>query len=318
VPERLDPDHIKKGFGVSRGARSAHAARPVDRIDLIVTDRVVDFIRKHADRPFFANLNLVAPHVPIAPAKEFRGKTGAGDYGDFVLQMDACVGRVLDALDQFGLTDNTLVVLTSDNGAVIHRETLAIGHRSNFDLLGQKTDVWEGGVRVPFIARWPGRIPSGETTRALIALSDLGRTFWTAAGADLPLPVAPESLNQLTVLLHPASLGERKEMMYLGTHPAYFAIRSGDWVYLPGQGSFGHTTDPSSPWLDLAKQGGRNSDYDAQGRLRPNAPKEQLYDLRADPQQTTNIIREHPDVAVAMAKRLRQFMSELQEESQAR
>ena len=217
--------------------------------------------------------------------------------------MDWCVGEVMRTLDELNLTENTLIIFTSDNGAVIRRDVLEISHRSNQDRLGQKTDAWEGGVRVPFISRWPDRIPAGTTTDALISLSDLARTVWTAAGLDVPHGAAPESLNQLPVLTDPDADPVRGEMLYLGTNSPHIALRSGDWVFMPGQGSFGLTTAAGSAWLTLPEMGQSNSDFDAQGRIRKDASTKQLYDLRENPSQSVNIIDQYPEKAAELQKR---------------
>ena len=303
VPSRLDPNPKIKGFGFSSGAEAAHAARPVDRIDPIVTEKVVEFIEANAERPFFINFALVAPHVPIAPSPDFEGTTGIGDYPDFISQMDWCVGEVLRKLDSLGLRDNTLVIFSSDNGAVVSEDRLNIGHRSNQDRLGQKTDTWEGGVRIPFIARWPRQIPAGTTTNALISLADLARTVWTAAGIEAPEGAAPISLNQLPVLMNPGKGSVRKEMLYLGTNAPHIALRSGDWVFMPGQGSFGLTTAPSSSWLNLAAMGQVNSDIDDHGRIKEDAPDKQLYNLRENPSQSVNVIDQYSEKAGELQKR---------------
>jgi arylsulfatase A-like enzyme len=311
VPNRLDPNPKIKGFGFSSGAKAAHAARPVDRIDPLVTEKVVEYIKANAERPFFVNFALVAPHVPIAPSPDFKGKTGIGDYPDFISQMDWCIGQVLLTLEDLGLEDNTMVIFTSDNGAVMRRDMLEILHRSNQDRLGQKTDAWEGGVRVPFIARWPGYIPAGTTTESLISLSDLARTVWTAAGIKAPKGAAPISLNQLPVLMDPGAKAVRREMLYLGTNEPHIALRSGDWVLMPGQGSFGLTTAPGSSWLNLSEMRQVNSDIDADGRIKDDAPQKQLYNLREDIGQHVNVISDYPEKAAELQKRYDALFKEL-------
>jgi arylsulfatase A len=192
------------GWGASEGAKAAHAARPQERIDLILADKAAQIIAERRDQPFFLYLAFLAPHVPIAPAPEFQGTSQAGSYGDFIQQLDACVREVLSALKAQGLADNTLVIFTSDNGAVLHGEALQAGHRANGVLLGQKTDAWEGGHRVPFIARWPDHIPAGTKCDRLLGLTDLMATIAAAANVPMPVGAAPDSLNQLPALTNPA------------------------------------------------------------------------------------------------------------------
>ena len=297
-------------FGRSTGAKKAHEMRPENRIDLMVTKQAQSWIEKNSSQPFFINICFVAPHVPLSPGAEFKGKTDIGVYGDFVHQMDWCAGQILETLEQCGVAENTLVIFTSDNGGVIHRDVFNQNHRSNLRWLGQKTDAWEGGVRVPFIARWPGHISAGKTTPALISLSDLCKTIWAVAGVSAPADAAKDSLNQLPVLLNPDAVPVRDEMLYLGT--VGLALRSGDWVYIPRQGSSGVTTDFNQKWaLRLHEVEMTNSDYDAQSRLIAGAPDTQLYNLRNDPEQSRNVVREHPEKAAELAARYQELFKQL-------
>lgn len=304
VPKEVDRGAW--GWGTSKGAKTAHEARPVDQIDLIVTSRAIDYITEHAgETPFFLNLALVAPHVPVAPSPQFKGRTRLGWYGDFVEQMDACVGQVLDALERKGIAQDTLVIFTSDNGAIYSPKEYRLGHRANLGWLGQKTDAWEGGLRVPFIARWPGRIPAAATADQLISLMDIPRTVWAAAGIDAPDGAGPDSLDQLGYLRGADAESTRRELLMIGITGR--AIRSGDWVYIPSPGSQGVTTNPKMDWaMQFDELGLVNSDYDELGRLKPDAPTAQLYNLREDPGQSTNVIREHPQLAAQLAARFKE------------
>ena len=297
---------VNWGWGSSIGAKAAHAARPVDRIELMVMDRTIDFIKANHDKPFFINWAMIAPHVPIVPSKEFKGRTKLGWYGDVVEQMDWCIGQVLQTLEDEGLMDNTLIIFTSDNGAIFHREYLAKGQDSNLDWLGQKTDAWEGGVRVPFIIRWPGKIPEGKTVEPLISLMDISTTVWAAAGITPPEGASPDALNQLDLLTGKSSDAIRTELYMTGITGQ--ALRSGDWVYIPQQGSCGITSDPVFSWaLQINELGQTNSDYNADGTIKADAPDAQLYNLRTDPRQSTNVIQEHPEKAAELAARFKEI-----------
>ncbi|HUT88997.1 MAG TPA: sulfatase-like hydrolase/transferase [Thermoguttaceae bacterium] len=299
------------GWGLSEGASKAHAARPVEKIDLILAEKASRFIAQKSDAPFFLYLPFLAPHVPIAPAAEFQGTSQAARYGDYVQQLDACVGKVLDALRTQGLVDNTLVLFTSDNGAVLHRDALEADHRANSTLLGQKTDAWEGGHRVPFIARWPGRIPAGLQGDQLLGLTDLMATLAAAVDVALPEGAAPDSLNQLSVLTDPAhAAAVRNEFLMQGT--GGLALRQGNWVYLPKQGSCGMTVQspPGPLWgRPYGKLGLANSDVDDAGRVKPDAPPVQLYNLATDPGQATNLAASEPQRAAAMQQRLAELIA---------
>ena len=300
------PKEIERGdwgWGLSRGAKAAHEARPVKEIDRIVTDKAIEFIDQVAGKkPFFINLAYVAPHVPTYPSKQFQGTSKLGWYGDCVEQMDWYIGRVIQTLEKHGLMDNTLIIFTSDNGAIFHKEYLKKGQDSNLGLLGQKTDAWEGGVTVPFIARWPGNIPAGSTVEPLLALMDISKTVWAAAGITPPEGASPDALNQLDLLTGKSSAAIRSELYLTGITGQ--ALRSGDWVYIPQQGSAGITSDPIFSWaLQINELGQTNSDYNVDGTLKADAPKKQLYNLRTDPYQSNNVIREYPEKAAELAKR---------------
>jgi arylsulfatase A-like enzyme len=293
------------GWGSSEGGAAAHAARPEDEIDLIVTDRAVDYIKQQsAEQPFFIYLAYVSPHFPIVPNKKFVGTSEADRYGDFVQQLDFCVGRVLDALEQKGMSENTLIFFTSDNGGVNTGEPVAAGHRPNGGLLGQKTDAWDGGHKVPCIVRWPARLPAGKASGILFGLNDLMATILAAANVPVPQGAAPDSINQLPVLS-----GEkpfvRTSMVYQGV--LGFALRQGPWVYIPDSGSQGFTTEGRFG-VPYEKMGFQNSSRDAAGKLLPDAPPDQLYNVHKDPNQNLNVVRDYPEKARELAAHLKKIL----------
>ncbi len=294
--------------GGSTGAAAAHQACDMDRLDLILAERAEQWIAEQPrDEPFFLYMSFFAPHVPFTIAEEFRGTSEAGQLGDYMHQLDYATGMVLDALDKHGLRENTLVIYTSDNGGVYifgepHGElgSLELGHRSMGPLLGLKTDTWEGGHRVPFIARWPGRIPEGAVSEHLLALEDLFATFAAAADIRLPRNAAPDSFNQLPLFRYPdVPTPIRTEMIYSGRSRA---LRHGDWVYLPEPGSGGLFGT-----FYLERFGYENSDFEGNVR-REDAPPAQLYNLREDLAQSRNLYHEKPEMVKFMEARFREIM----------
>lgn len=195
------------------------------------------FIEKHKDRPFFLYLATHDIHVPRLPHARFAGKSGCGVRGDAAEELDDTVGQVLAALDRLKLAENTLVVFSSDNGPVVDDgyadgavENLN-GHRPAGPLRGGKYSTYEGGTRVPFIARWPARIKPGVSD-ALVGLVDLVASFAALAGKELPREAGPDSLNVL-----PALLGESKEGRdHLVEHARDLALRKGPWKFIPARG----------------------------------------------------------------------------------
>lgn len=217
---------------------------------------------------------------------------------------------MLETLETHGLAKDTLVFFTSDNGGVLHPEVLAAGHRSNGPLLGQKTDAWEGGHRVPFVGRWPGRIPAAARCERLFGLSDLMATIAAAANVPLPAGSAPDSVNQLPLLIDPTrAAATRTDLLVQGL--GGYALRRGDWLYLPKPGSCGMTVEvgTSVTWgLPYSSLGFETSDVDAQGKIKPDAPPAQLYDLRQDLAQTVNRFRDEPEIAQRLAARLEELL----------
>lgn len=282
------------GWGVSVGGRAAHEACDLDRLDLEMARRASEWIAaRDADQPFFLYIPFFAPHVPFTIAEEFRGTSplskrlgrhncDATRNADYCQLLDHAVGMVLEALEQHGLAENTLVIFTSDNGNVHFEANVEAEFRTNGPWLGQKTDVWEGGHRVPFIARWPGRIPAGVVNDRLLSLTDLYDTFLALADVKKSEGAGIDSINQLPVLLDSGHGPLRRGMMHHGKGVPGFRI--GDWVYLWVQDSGG-----LNKFRPQHRMGFTHSDYDEEGNIRPDAPEGQLYDLASDPAQSTNL-----------------------------
>jgi arylsulfatase A-like enzyme len=291
------------------GGTNAQALRPDEKLDLILADEAVRFIgAQKPGQPFFLYLAWEAPHNPINPAPEFRGKSKAGLYGDFIQQLDHAVGRVLDALDRHGLATNTLVLFSSDNGGRYEGAALRAGHRTNGELLGQKTDAWEGGHRVPLLARWPGQIPPASERKAFFHQVDLMATLADAAGVALPAGASPDGHSELAAFRDPdKSPPARTEAVLHGTRS--LALREGDWLYLPVQGSGGKTVpEPEKPWsLSYRTMKFENSDVDDRGQIKAGTPAEQLYNLATDVSQRKNLAAEQPERVRTMRTRLREL-----------
>ena len=304
-PISVDHSPGTGAHGKQIGGKKAMALRPDEKLDLTLAGEAEKFLAEQkAERPFFLYLAWEAPHNPINPAPEFRGKSQAGLYGDYVQQLDHCVGLVLDAIEKHGLAPNTLVVFTSDNGGRYERGALRAGHRTNGDLLGQKTDVWEGGHRVPLLARWPGRIPAASERKEFFHQVDLMATLADAGGATLPEGASPDGHSELTALLDPAkSPPVRMEAILHGTRS--LALRQGPLLYIPVPGSGGKTVpEPEKPWsLSYRDMKFQNSDVDNRGQIKSGAPTEQLYNLDNDVGQHTNLAPSQPERLKAMRER---------------
>jgi arylsulfatase A-like enzyme len=240
--------------------------------------------------PFFLYVPLNSPHGPVVPSEEWQGKSGIGPYGDFVMETDDVVGRVLVALKEHGLDDNTLVIFTSDNGcsapaakADVLEETY--GHYPSAHLRGYKSDIWEGGHRVPFIARWPGRIEAGATSEALICLTDWFRTCADLLQDGLPDGSAVDSESMLPLLFGKSSRG-RRSVIHHSIH-GNFSIRRGPWKLELCAGSGGWTRPKESEAEELG------------------LPSIQLYHMEKDVSETTNLADAHPEVVHELLAMLR-------------
>jgi arylsulfatase A len=249
------------------------------------TARAVDEIRRRAKdasrRPFFLYVALAAPHTPVMPTAPFRGRTGIGPYGDFVAETDAAVGDVLNAIDEAGIADNTLVLFTSDNGPAPLGgigEAGRHGHDASGGWRGVKAGLYEGGHRVPFVIRWPAVIRAGSTSRRLIATTDVVATVADLVGSRLPDGAGEDSVSFAANLRDPKSDVDRKAPLVLHSQNGSFAIRQGPWKLILTQGS--------------GAEGDARTDAAAVG-----VPPKQLYNLEKDPTEKTNAIAEQADVA---------------------
>lgn len=262
------------------------AARWVDE-DMAdtITAKATQFIEKHQQEPFFLFFSLHDVHVPRVPHPRFAGKSGMGPRGDVILQMDWCVGEIVATLDKLKLTEKTLVIFTSDNGPVVddgYRDEAVkkLGdHRPTGPLRGGKYSAFEGGTRVPFIVRWPGRIQPGESD-ALVCHVDFLASLAALAGLEFSRETAPDTENVLPALLDASKPGRTT----LVEHASVLALREGPWKYIaPGRG----------PAVAANT-----------GIERGVAPREQLYHLGEDLEEKNNLAEKHPERVRAMAAKL--------------
>jgi arylsulfatase A-like enzyme len=251
--------------------------------------------------------------VPLTPGPDFKGRSGAGAYGDFVEELDWSVGEIVRALAETGVLEQTLIIFTSDNGGRLDPSALGRGHRANGIYLGQKTDVWEGGIRIPLIMQWPGVIRAGQVSDTPVMLTDLLPTFMEIAKTPAPEGWSGDGASLLALLKgQPASGGipDRTLAFNWGNRSLTFAVRRGEWLYIDRQGSGGVAVggEPgkaqASHYLTYAQAGFENSDILPDGTIKSDAPKEQLYNLQTDPAQKTNVVRQFPEKAAALREAL--------------
>jgi arylsulfatase A len=255
-----------------------------------------DHARKTPNKPLFLYFPLPAPHCPIAPADFVKGRSDAGGYGDYVVEVDWAVGQVVRALERNGLADNTLIIVTSDNGSPartkISRAPYSMikiyGHHPNGELRGIKADIWDGGHREPFVARWPGKIPAGTVCDELICLTDLLATCAAIVAAELPDNAGEDSYNILPALLSQKRAGPIREAVVHHSGSGMFAIRQGKWKLELGLGSGGFSVPRSvTP--------------------KPGEPAGQLYNLEEDLSESRNLWNEHPEIVERLTNLLEKY-----------
>ena len=254
-----------------------------------ITRRSVQYIEEAGDEPVFLYFPLTAPHTPIVPTEEFRGRSGAGLYGDYVCEVDWCVGEIMAALERRGIADNTLLILASDNGPE-HFAYDCIrehGHYSMAHLRGLKRDTWEGGHRVPFIARWPEVIAPGSECDQLTSHGDLLATCAQMVDAPVPEGAAEDSVSMLP-LLQGAEQGTRTFAVHHSCS-GRFAIRQGDWVFIDAPSG----DDNKEPqWFK-----------EERGYTAHDCPGE-LFNLKDDIAERTNLYEEYPDLVGELSELL--------------
>ena len=278
--------------------RTGAAAESFEAVDVLptLTRKAVEFITQQAktDKPFFLYMPLTSPHTPIVPSKEWQGKSKIGKYGDFVMETDWAVGQVLDALDKSGVGDNTLLIMTADNGCSRAADITGMekkGHYPSADLRGSKADIFDGGHRVPFLVRWPDRIKAGSSSGQTICLNDLMATSAEIVGAKLPDNAGEDSVSFLPALDGMEIKSSREAIVHHSVE-GNFAIRQGNWKLILCSHSGGWSSP--KPGSDEAK----------------GLPENQLYNMTSDLGETKNLQAEHPEVVANMTKLLEKIVAD--------
>lgn len=260
-----------------------------------LTEKAVDWIgRQKKEQPFFLYFAFPSPHAPIIPNDEFRGKSEAGPFGDFVFETDAMAGRILQALEKGGFSDNTIVVFTADNGPekYAYDRLKKYGHWSTGPLRGLKRDVWEGGHRVPFVIKWPGVIRGGAVSDETVSQVDLAATFAGIIGYDLKPVEAIDSYDLKPVLLEKELPGPLRKATVQNTFARAFALRQGDWVFIDAK-TGEHSKSPD--WFN-----------EQRGYKKETTPG-LLYNLKDDPAQHHNLYKKYPEKVAEMKALLERY-----------
>ena len=254
----------------------------------LLTRKATDFISKKHNKPFFLYFPLTAPHTPWLPLDKYKGKSDAGNYGDFVLQVDDVVGCVINVVDSLGIANNTLIIIASDNGAFWKQEDIEkYNHKANYVFSGMKSDLWEGGHRLPFIIRWPEKVKAGSQSKQMVSFVDLFATFAEIINNENPYNTAEDSYSFYSVLTGEKQKTPLRTDFIMHSDNGEFAIRKDNWKYIDCKGSGGW----SSPGNE-------------------NGPPGQLYNLDNDISETKNLYNEFPEKVEELKNLLEMYKKE--------
>jgi len=287
----LRSNHVEP-FGKTPYGRQFYGFDAPHRVDENVMDELtteaVEWLGKqNAEAPFFLYFAPVAIHFPYTPSHITKGSSGTGLYGDWIHELDLSVGRITDALDRLGFADDTLLIFCSDNGGVLltggdrpEAEAYRAGLRVNGKWRGRKHSIYEGGFRVPFVVRWPGKVPAGTVSEKTISLVDMFATVAAVVGKSLPSAkeAAEDSFNVLPAFLGRSSPDPLRPSMIVHSVDGNFAIREGPWKYIEGKAS------PTVKRVSRADELGA-----------------QLYNIQDDPAEQENLIGAYPEIAKRLA-----------------
>ncbi|MDP4610530.1 MAG: arylsulfatase [Opitutales bacterium] len=285
---------------VGEGTHSKAFARPgpasedfeaIDVLDKLVAESVQYISEYNSEKPFFIYMPLPSPHTPIVPSKKWQGKSGIGRYGDFMMQTDDIVGQVVKALEDKGISENTILIVTSDNGcskAANFKQLEGHGHFASAQYRGSKADLWEGGHRVPFLVKWPAVIKAGSVSDVLTCQTDLLATCAELVGKQLPANAGEDSESILPLFTGKPTEFSRKGIINHSVS-GHFAYRQGKWKLLLAKGSGGWTAPTEKTMVNVA-----------------SAPEGQLYDLEADPGEQNNLYLENPEVVETLMAQLKE------------
>lgn len=268
-----------------------------DRITATLTDKAVAWIGQKSDKPFFLYFAHTAVHRPVAPNPTFKGKSPYGIYGDYIEELDASVGRVLDTLDKLKMADDTLVIFTSDNGGVIsnrdeHAAAQKAGLKINGLLRDGKHSIYEGGFRVPFLVRWPGRVPAATVSEQVVCATDVLATLAGVLSVPLKPGQAEDSFDLREAFTAKASAKPARDHVVLQDAHGVYAIRVGDWKLIERE-----NPPPIKPR-------NKNAEAKLDAAKKKDPTRDELFDLAKDPSETKDVRADNPEVVAKLRKLL--------------
>jgi len=262
----------------------------------VITAKAQHVIREQSktDKPFFLYWALTAPHTPVVPLDDYKGKSGAGLYGDFIIEMDDFIGKVIATIDSCGIAENTIIVFTSDNGPEFETKNARWGakpevdrydHQSSYIYRGIKRDIWEGGHRVPLIVKWPKKIKAGGKSTQLISFTDFMTTLASLSDSELANGAGQDSYDFSKELFGSIGFSKKRKSIVLSGEQYLFAIKKRKWKFIEGSSYEGNTSLYKLQRPDIILQ-------------------DALYNLEDDPGETTNLINDYPKIANQLANLL--------------
>jgi arylsulfatase len=261
----------------------------------LFTEKAVDFIERNKDSKYFLYMAHIMPHVPLAPSPKFKGRSGAGTYGDVMEELDWSVGQILDKIASTGNSRNTIVIVTSDNGPWL---TFGNHAGSAGNLKEAKGTIWDGGLKVPFIIQWPGELKPGSQCNRFITHLDIMPTLLSVCGARMPKKRI-DGVNIGSLLIDPNTESPRREFAYYYDKNCLKAIRSGKWKLV-----FPHESQTYSNENAIGNDG-------KPGNYSSKKIALSLYDLEADPGETNNVVDKNPQVTESLKNLARKYRSDL-------
>jgi arylsulfatase A-like enzyme len=280
-----------KNYGKMEGGKGARWT------DEELIDKFADKLRSRIktlagnEKPFFLAYTPSQPHIGSRsvngqahwPHKRSAGTSEAGPFGDTIHELDWSVGEILKTLDELDIADDTLIIFTSDNSGYARTYN---GHRPTGPILrGGKGDLVEGGIRSPFLAKWPGEIPAGTVSKQVVSTTDMMATFAAVIGEELPKGAGPDSYNVLPALLGKKLPDPERPVVFVSGGTGKLALRAGKWKLMDGQGNCGYgEMRHKKPWPTP----------------KPNDPPAQLYNLDEDPGEANNLYRQRPEIVQRM------------------
>ncbi|TWT91228.1 sulfatase family protein [Neorhodopirellula pilleata] len=289
-----DRNWVGEGDHAKAFARSGPASEDFEAIDVLdkLAAESVEYISNYqSEKPFFMYIPLPSPHTPIVPSEKWQGKSGIGRYGDYMMQTDDLVGQVVKTLKAKGVSENTLLIVTSDNGcskAANFKQLESHGHFASAQYRGSKADLWDGGHRVPFLVKWPQVIQPGSICDELICQTDLLATCAELLGKQLPANAGEDSESILPLFTGKPAKFSRKGLIHHSVS-GHFSYRQGKWKLLLAKGSGGWSAPTEKDMSKVA-----------------DAAEAQLYNLEEDPGEQNNLYRKKPEVVEALMAQLKE------------